>query len=593
MSKIISSNFKTNWDLSPFYNSITDSRIEKDLKKAENAYTLFEKKYRKYEKYLKDDTEMFKALVAYEKLMKLKMGKVSIYLSFLQSLDSRNEKVNSMSNLMEQRINKIDNKILFFGVKISKIPKEIQNKFLSSKKLSAYKYFFECIFKTGKFTLTEPEEKILSLKSQTSYGMWVDSVSKVISKQTVVYKEKEIPISVAGSIIPNFPTQKERVDLYNKIVEKNLEVSYMAECELNAVITDKKVNDELRGFKKPFDATLLGYQNDEKSVLNLVKTVTDNFHIIHKFYKLKAKMLGLKKLKYPDRFANVGKLDKKISFEDSYKLLYEVFSSVDPEFGAILKRFAENGQIDVFPKVGKRGGAFCSHSTELPTYIFLNHTNNMDSLTTFAHEMGHGIHSEFSKKQPIFYEDYTISTAEVASTLFEAFVFYDQFEKLTSEEKIVALHDKISDDAGTIFAQIAFFNFEVEIHDLIRKNGSMTKEELASCFNKHTASYCGPVLDLEENNGYGYVGVAHFRYFFYVYTYAMGQIISKALYKKYSEDKTYIEKIKKFMSLGGSMSPANIFKSIGLDIKKEDFWKIGLKSIEEDINLLEKLINKK
>src|SRR5258706_9096988 len=119
----------------------------------------------------------------------------------------------------------------------------------------------------------------------------------------------------------------------------------------------------------------------------------------------------------------------------------------------------------------------------------LNHINTFESLRTFAHEMGHAIHSEFSRAQPVLYEGYSMATAEVASTLFEWFLFYDQFEKLTQKEKIVALHDKIQDDIRTIFRQIACFNFEIEMHNTIRQKGNMSKEELASCMNKHMRSY--------------------------------------------------------------------------------------------------------
>ena len=184
-----------------------------------------------------------------------------------------------------------------------------------------------------------------------------------------------------------------------------------------------------------------------------------------------------------------------------------------------------------------------------------------------------------------------MSTAEVASTLFESFVFYDQLEKLTEKEKIVALHDKIQDDIATIFRQIACFNFEAEMHKTIREKGNMSKEELASCMNRHMKSYLGNV-ELTDKDGYFFVSWMHLRTFFYVYSYAFGQLASKAIYKKYQENPAYIKEIKKFMSLGCSMSPEDIFKSIGVDVKKPDFWKKGLESIEEDITLLESLVNK-
>ncbi|HEY4505387.1 MAG TPA: M3 family oligoendopeptidase [Candidatus Paceibacterota bacterium] len=587
----MSKKINTEWNLSQLYKSPDDSQIEKDLVRAEKAHAAFAYKYKKSNLYLKNESALKKALQEYERLADTTNFSGGFYLGLLQTKDSSNQKVIAKANLISQRMQRIGNLVMFFEINISKIPTHIQKKFLVSKDLFRFRYLLKKSFETGKYVLTEPEEKILSLKSLPSHSLWVDFVGKLVSKQTVTHKGKEISVSEANYLIPNLPTQKERKELHNQIVEKYWAIADSAESEINAIVIDKKINDELRGFTESYDATIQGYDNDKKSVLNLVRTVTENFHVSQRFYNLKAKMLKLKRLSYADRGAQVGKTNQKITFGKSYEDLCRIFTSVEPEFGSILKRFVVNKQIDAYPKVGKRGGAFCASHHKAPTFILLNHVDTLDSLMTFGHEMGHAIHSEFSKSQPVFYQDYSMSTAEVASTLFESFVFYDQLEKLTEKEKIVALHDKIQDDIATIFRQIACFNFEAEMHKTIREKGNMSKEELASCMNRHMKSYLGNV-ELTDKDGYFFVSWMHLRTFFYVYSYAFGQLASKAIYKKYQENPAYIKEIKKFMSLGCSMSPEDIFKSIGVDVKKPDFWKKGLESIEEDITLLESLVNK-
>ena len=582
---------KTEWNLSQLYKSPSDPQIEKDLIYAEKIYANFAKKYKKEVLYLKDETSLLKALTDYEKLADTPVSKTVFYLHLYGDKDSNNKIVRAKMNLISQRLQKLGNVVVFFEINLSKILPEYQKKFLASKKLLHFRYYLEKIFEDGKYVLTEPEEKILSLKSLPSHGLWTEAVNKIQNKQTVKHKGKIIPISEASALIKDLKTQSERKELHDKVIDKFCELGDIAESEINAIVIDKKINDELRGFKEAYDATILGYENDKKSVLNLVKTVSDNFHVSQRFYIVKAKMLKLKKLAYYDRAVSVGKTKKKVSFDESCKILLDLFTSIDPKFGEILRGFIKNGQIDVYPKVGKKSGAYCSSDHKSPTFVLLNHINTFESLSTFAHEMGHAIHSEFSKSQPVLYEGYSTSTAEVASTLFESFLFYSQFEKLTKEEKIVALHDKIQDDVQTIFRQIACFNFELEMHNTIREKGNMSKEELASVMNKHMKSYLGKV-ELTEKDGYFFVGWPHIRYFFYVYSYAFGQLASKALYKKYQEDKTYIEKIKKFLSAGGSMNPEDIFKSIGVDVTKPDFFKKGIESIEEDIKLLETLIKK-
>jgi oligoendopeptidase F len=347
----------------------------------------------------------------------------------------------------------------------------------------------------------------------------------------------------------------------------------------------------LRGFKHSYSATILGYQNDEESIINFVNTVTKHFDISHRFYRLKAKLLKLKKLEYADRAANVGKVSIKPTFPESLGLLRNAFEKADPKFREILDDYIQNGQIDVYPKKGKRGGAYCSGDINMPTFVLLNHIDSLDAYKTFAHEMGHAIHTELSKSQPVLYQNYTISVAEVASTFFENIAFEEIFPRLSKKEQTIALHDRLNDAISTIFRQVAVFNFELEMHTLIREKGAISKEEFALLHNKHMKSYLGPLFNLKELDGYFFVSWPHLRYFFYVYSYAYGELISSALYKKYKEDKNYIHQIEKFLSAGGSKSPEEIFKAIGIDTSKPGFFEQGLKNVEDDIRKLEKLLS--
>lgn len=585
-------NIKTQWDMSLFYKGIDDPQIDKDVKTADKLFSAFEKKYRNNGSYLKNDAKLLKALNELDEISEKPLSKPIIYLSYLQCLNSDDAKVTAKLNLLSQKFNEIGNKLLFFGIKLAKLDKKHQDRILKNKKFSKYHYSLKKEFESGKYILTEPEEKILSLKSLTSRKLWSDLTEKLENKITIDWKNEKLPISKSMSLALQSSTQKERLELHKLNMAELSKIADVAEAELNAIITDKKINDELRGYKEPFDATILGYQNDRKSVLKLVDTVTKGFVVSNRFYKIKAKMLGLKTLNYPDRAAKVGKTDKKMTFEESYKTLRGIFGSINPEFQNILDRMVTNGQVDVYPKVGKQGGAFCSSDTGTPTFVLLNHTDNFESHMTFAHEMGHAVHSEFSKKQPAIYQNYSTSTAEVASTLFECFAFDEALKSMTSEQKIVALHDKIHDDVQTIFRQIACFNFEVEMHKTIRAKGSVSKNELMTMMNKHMSAYLGDVFKLVPEDGLFFITWSHLRRMFYVYSYAFGQLASKALYKKYLEDKSYIEKINKFLSLGGSMSPEDIFRSVGIDVKNPQFWQKGIESINDDITQLEKLVEK-
>jgi oligoendopeptidase F len=367
--------------------------------------------------------------------------------------------------------------------------------------------------------------------------------------------------------------------------------SDFADSEINAIYNYKKIMDERRGYTQPYSATVLHYENKEKTVDTLVNTVTKYFSISQRFYRLHAKIIGDDVL-YADKNVKAGEIKKKFSFEESVSIVRGAFEKIDPQYAQMLDVFLADGRIDVYPQKGKSGGAFCWSTGLNPVYILLNHTDDIRSVETLAHEIGHGIHYTLSKTQPSRYRDFSIATAEVASTFFEQVVSAELEHHLSEDEKVVFLHNKIMGDISTIFRQIACFNFELELHTEIRSKGMVPKGDIAEMMAKHMKRYLGKAVSVSDDDGYTFVSWSHIRNFFYVYSYAFGQLVSRALYEKWKEDSHYADKIKQFLSAGRSMSPEDIFKKIGIDVTDPTFFELGLKSIERDIVNLEKLVEK-
>ncbi|MDD5318442.1 MAG: M3 family oligoendopeptidase [Candidatus Pacebacteria bacterium] len=580
--------FQTEWNLGLFYTSPADPKIERDIVTIEKAHADFEKKYRGELSYTTNENTLKKALEDYEKLAELSSAASPlIYFYFRQSLNSSEPGVEAEINRITGRLTAASNRVLFFDLSLGKIPRTTQKKFLASKTLRDFHYHLKLIFETARYDLTESEEKILSLKSLPAHSLWIDGADKLLNQQTILFKKENLPLPAALGKVSTLPT-KDRRALHTSIMKKLREISHFAEAEINAVYTDKKINDELRGFKEPYQATILSHQTSKDMVTNLVATTTRHFNISHRFHKLKARLLKLPNLEYADRAVSLGK-SKHVSFEEGLALIEKSFEKLGGKYLNILHDFLKRGQIDVFPKKGKTGGAFCAGGVCSPTFVLLNHMPNEDSIMTFAHEMGHAFHTEFSKVQRPMYQDYTTAVAEVASTFFENIVFEEIFERLSAREKIAALHDRINDDISTIFRQIACFNFEYDLHNGIRTKGALSKEEISALLNKHMSAYLGPAMKLKEDDGYFFVNWSHIRRFFYVYSYAYGQLISKALYASYRADPKFLLKIEEFLMAGGSKSPEDIFKSIGIDTTKPAFFERGLQSIQDDITRLEKL----
>ncbi len=584
---------KHQWNLGLLYASENDSRMESDIRSIEKKFDSFAKTYdTPKKKYLNDVQELLRALNDYEELARTTDEKPLVYFQFLKDIDAKNKTAPAQLSLLSNRLTQAENKLEFFTNSLGDIDTTRQKTILRDASFSKYRVFLRRIFEGSLHKLSVPEEKIMNLKSLPAYDMWIDGNERMLNLRSVEWEGKKISVAGASGKIPNIAQAVSRRRLNALITEQLKAVSSFSEAEINAVVTNKKINDELRRYSYPHENTVKGYHNDPKVVETLVRTVTESFPTAHRFYKLKAKLLGLEHLSYCDRNVKIGAIHEKFSFDESLDILKKTFGAIDPKYSDMLQSFVDNGQIDVFPRIGKSGGAYSWGHYSLPTFVLLNHVGDLHSLTTFAHEMGHSFHTQFSKAQGPMYCHYSTALAETASTLFEAIAFEAVFDKLSDKEKTIVLQEKINDEISTIMRQIAAFNYEKDIHDSIRKEGFVGAEKLAEMHNKHMSAYLGPVFDMKIDDGYMFVQWSHIRRFFYVYTYAYGMLVSKALLRRYKQDKSFWSKIEQFLSAGGKDSPENILKEIGIDVSKPGFWKEGLKEIEDDIARLEKLTRK-
>ncbi len=593
MKRLSHKKIKTSWDLKGmFYSSLNDPRLVNDIKNAKLAYKAFEKRYKSNKAYLRNEKALLGALKDWKKLLAVVGGQKPLrYCNFRMHLDGSDKKVAAFANKLSLEMEEAANSVLFFELDLGMLPKALQKVVLTKKSFESYGYFFSRILLRSRYKLSEKEERLMNLLALPSGTMWEQGVSRVVSSLTVLYRKEKIPIAKAFKLISDL-SLKERHALHKQCMEKLWTVSEFAESEINAIYTTKKISDDLRKYPKPYSATALSHQTSEKEIDALVKTVRAAFPTAHRFYALKKKLLGLKKLTYADRAAKIGTLKQKMTFHESIEIVRSAFYELGERYGTIFDTFLTEGRIDVYPKTGKLGGAYCSHGIGTPTLVFLNHVDTVGSLVTLAHEMGHAVHSELSKSQSVLYQDYSIAVAEVASTLFESIVFEKVLQKLSPQEQVIALHDRINDSVATIFRQIACFSYELAMHTAIRERGALSKDEMATMHNTYMQEYLGSSVKMEKSDGAFFIDWPHIRYSFYVYSYAYGQLISHGLYARFKKDRGYFKKIEKFLSAGGSKSPRDIFKETGIDVADSAFFKEGLQDIEKELDRLEKLTKK-
>jgi oligoendopeptidase F len=247
--------------------------------------------------------------------------------------------------------------------------------------------------------------------------------------------------------------------------------------------------------------------------------------------------------------------------------------------------------VDVFPRAGKGGGGFHSKTLGNPGVILMNYVPDLRSAFTLAHEMGHLVHSSLSEEtQRPLYQDYSTAAAEVASRFTERVYFEHLLPTLSPDEQIALRMKVLFEDMNNIFHAIADFNTEHRFYTEVYKRGFVPFEDMCSIFVEENKKCFGNAVTMLPEDGYRIIYISHFRLVYYLYSYAFGSLVARALFARVEKDRSFIAEVKKFLSAGSSARPAAIFKAIGIDITKPTFFEEGIKAVEKDIDTLERLL---
>lgn len=588
----------TKWDLSLLLKSENPEEIENLKRTIKSKWLDFKSKWENNNEYLKNPQVLKQALEEYESLSRTYGidGGINYYFELKDALNQGNPQIKANINKIEEFATNLYNEIQFFNHRISKIPKQEQDLFLNSPELKNYKHYLERCFQEAEHLLSEDQEKVATLLSKTAKYNWVQMVESFIANDTekvlteVGVVEKR-PMSLIGPMIET-RNEKVRESAFKALLKIRERWSSIAENEINSILEYKRNIDQLRKFPRPDSARHLADDIDTDVVDAMVNSVTDQYKTIHKYFKLKKEILKKKKLKSYEALLGIEYLDQSISdsnirkytFEEAVELVGSVMGNLNSEFKTIYTKFFEEGRVDVFPQKGKANGAFCaSIGKDYPVYIMLNFTGKLQDCLTLAHEMGHGINDELMKIQNELSYGTVLSTAEVASTFMEDFVWQKIYDESNDEQKFVLIMKKIEEDIGTIFMQVACYTFEQELHKTFREKGYLSKEEISNIFISAFKPLYGNSVEINKTKN-KWVIWSHIRNYFYVYSYASGLLISKSLQKSVKDNPNFITKVKEFLSSGISKSPKDTFMDLGIDITDKKFWSNGLTEISDLID---------
>jgi oligoendopeptidase F len=349
----------------------------------------------------------------------------------------------------------------------------------------------------------------------------------------------------------------------------------------------------LRKFKTPNSFRNLINDIPDEAVDALLNVAKNNAGVFQRFFKIKAKLLGVAsgKLRRYDVYAPMTVSTKKYTFDKAAQMVLESFSAFNPEFGTLAQRVFDENHLDSEIRKGKQSGAFCASVTpEMTPYVKVNYQGNAREVATLAHELGHAIHAMLASHHSTFTFHSSLPLAETASTFGEMMLV----ERMLAGEKNKSvrrdiLFRQVDDSYATIGRQAWFAMFERSAHDMIMKNASV--DEISKMYFENLKEQFGDSLDLAEEFKWEWVAIPHFYYTpFYVYAYSFGKLLVLSLYKQFkAEGESFKPKYRKILAAGGSEAPTNILAEAGIDIRSAKFWQGGFDVIKEQVEELEEL----
>ena len=579
------------WNLGDLYSSINSRKILKDLNLIEKLSKSFSKKYEG--KVIKlSAIKLLKAIEEIEKIDEI-MDKILSYAHLLVSENIENEKNKIFFQQMQEKITKFSSMLIFFTLELNQISDKKIKIFFKEKKLIKYKNWIINRRSFKPYQLDKKLEKLLQDKSLTSSSAWIRLFDDTIAALRFPFKNKLL----SSAEILNFlsdnksSTRKAAAKSVGKTLGKNINLFATI---TNTLAKDKSINDEWRKLPNPVSARNLSNVVEDKVVDALSNTVSDSYkQLSHRYYAIKAKWFGLKKLKYWDRNAPLPFQSKKqYTWDSAREIVTKAYTDFNPSIGKIVEIFFEKSWIHAPVMTGKSPGAFSASTVpSVHPYILLNFQGKSRDVATLAHELGHGVHQYLSaNKQGHFNSSTPLTLAETASVFGEMLTFKSLLKNEKNlKEKKALLANKVEDMLNTVVRQIAFYQFEKEVH-LQRKKSELSTEEICSIWIQVQKESLGPSIEFEEEYKYYWSYIPHFIHSpFYVYAYAFGDCLVNSLYGVYEEglsnfDKKYIT----LLESGGSKDYKNLLKPFHLNPSNADFWKKGIKVIENFIDDLEK-----
>ncbi|MCR4781251.1 MAG: oligoendopeptidase F [Lachnospiraceae bacterium] len=491
----------------------------------------------------------------------------------------------------------------YFEPEILSLPDEELKKIISDDDLKEYQIYLSRIYDEKKHTLSKEEERILSSLGEVlgSPGDISAALEDSDMKFGKVLDKDGKEVEVNGANFTTLQASNDRVlrkNAYEKYYKNYEEHINTFSQTMSANVKNAVVNAKLRHYPSSREMASDAERVPGVVYLNLIDSVRRHLPDMHRYVKLRKKLLGVDELHFYDVYAPLlSKVEPKhYTFEEAKEMLYETVSVYGDEYLNTVKRGCKEKWIDVYPNVGKHGGAYSSGTYRTEPYILMNFTGTLDSVSTLVHEMGHSMQTYFSnKKQPYLYSGYTLFVAEVASTVNENLLVENLLSKTEDpKERLVLLNQYLENFKGTVFRQTMFAEFEKMIHEASADGTALTPQFLCDTYSKLNEDYFGDEMIVDDFIKYEWARIPHFYRPFYVYKYATSYSAAVALsegIRKEAEGKAEgnIKKYLEFLSMGSSLDPLDELKHAGVDLSTTEAIDRALSKFHEVLDEAERL----
>ncbi|MCL4273604.1 MAG: M3 family oligoendopeptidase [Anaerolineales bacterium] len=579
------------WDLSPLYPGYDSPELQSAFDMLEEQVTSFEGLRDK----LTPDmpTERFLEAVKANETMTRIGSKMYSFAGLSFAADTQDQKAQALMARVMQFLAEIENRTLFFNLWWKELDDENAKRLMDAS--GDYRYYLEAMRNFKPHTLSEAEEKIVNLKNVTgvnALGNLYDSITNRYNfKMKVNGKEKEMTAAELFSY--RYSTDpKVRAESYQSQFKVYAEDGPILGQIYQTILRDWHTeNVNLRKFKNSIAPRNLNNDVPEEAVEALLSVARKNVGIFQRYFKMKAKYVGMKKLRRYDIYAPVAASKKTYNWDEAVTMVLDAFNSFSPQVAELAKRVFDESRIDSEIRKGKRGGAFCASITpEMTPYVLINYQGTGREVATLAHELGHAIHAMLASHHSTFTFHSSLPLAETASTFAEMVLIDKLLAEETDESVRRDILFKQMDDAyATIMRQSYFAMFEKTAHELVQKNASV--DDLSNAYLENLKEQFGDSLELSDEFKWEWVGIPHiYQVPFYVYAYAFGQLLVLALYQQFkAEGESFKPKYLKILSAGGSEAPERILSEAGINIRDPQFWQGGFDVLEKLVGELEAL----